>query len=488
MAPKIITMQKFFKSAIKNVQEAHFLFLVISIPAIIVFIAILPPAWGLDEQVHTARTYQISERNFYPDSIKNVSDTGLYGGYAPSSLVEVLNYGHLESNSVPREKPYFKRQDIRDKQELEAKLHAKLDPGYKVVYEFGASGPYSPIVYAPGSVGMFIGRKLDLNVGNMINLAKVFQAASYLALCFLSLWLLRKHRARWLIFILALLPSSIFQASTINADTFTIGMALVFLAILIDLFTRKKPLQRSDIGLLAVVTPLLMFSKPSYSLFAGILLFLPTKPLFKDLKHKAIVAGSILAVAALVFVVFSLQGMTYGDSILLYKDSGTAALIDPTDQIKWVLSHPLEYASLLWRTIVVAGSEWSQSFIGMLGYNTIATPQILTYVSVVSMVLAGLYGSKYSRNFALLLLGFGLLSALAVITILYATFNPVASDQITGVQGRYFIPCAPFILLGLMRLLPLEVSIRDKAAAPMFGIISFSILYITLYAYGSALF
>lgn len=467
-------------------REAHFLFVVIAIPALIGFISILPPAWGLDEQVHTARAYQISEGKLYPDSIKGKG--GLYGGAVPTSLVDILTYGHQESNAVPRQQAFFERQDIRDKKTLNDKLDKKLNTNRTTNYEFGASGPYSPIVYAPAATGMFIGRQLDLSVGSVITLGKVFQAITYIAMAVFALWIMRRNKSKWLLFVIALLPSSIYQAATINADAFTIGVTLVFLATTLFIFTRKKILQNIHIAVLSAATILLMLAKPSYSLLAGILLFLPTKPLFKNTKAKLIILGSLFGVAGLVFLISSLKGMEYGDSILLYKDAATAAQIIPGDQVKWILTHPIDYLVVLWHTFVVAGYEWNQSLIGMLGYNTIATPFIFTYFAGIVLVLAALYDNKYSRNQAILLLGFGLISALAVITVLYGTFNPVGSSVLSGVQGRYFIPCLPFILLGLFRLLPIKLTIKDKAVVPLFAGSSFLILYVTLYAYGKALF
>lgn len=483
LKPYITKIHNFLR---ENVREAHFLFVVLAIPALIVFISILPPAWGLDEQVHTARAYQVSEGKIYPDDIKGKG--GLYGGAIPTSLVDVLRYGHQESNAVPRQKVFFERQDIRNKKELQNKLDRKLNTKKTTNYEFGASGPYSPIVYAPAATGMFIGRQLNVSVGSVITFGKVFQAVTYIVMAAAALWIMRKNKSKWLLFVIALLPSSIYQAATINADSFTIGVTLLFLATVLFIFTHKKLLQPLHIGVLATATILLMLAKPSYSLLAGILLFSPVKPLFKNTKAKIITIGAILGAAALVFLISSLKGIEYGASILLYKDAATAAQIIPGDQVKWILTHPIGYVVVLWHTFVVAGFEWNQSLIGMLGYNTIATPFIFTYFAGIVLVLAALYDNKYSRNQALLLLGFGLLSALAVITILYGTFNVVGSPTLAGVQGRYFIPCLPFILLGLFRLLPVKLTIKDTAAAPLFACSSFLILYVTLYAYAKALF
>ena len=46
-------------------------------------------------------------------------------------------------------------------------------------------------------------------------------------------------------------------------------------------------------------------------------------------------------------------------------------------------------------------------------------------------------------------------AALAVVTValgLYLGYTTVGFGWINGIQGRYFVPCAPFLLFGLYRL------------------------------------
>lgn len=464
--------------------RAHFIFLMFAVPATFAFIQITPPAWGLDEQVHIARAYQISEGRLYPDPI---GEKGSYGGYLPASLVKNINYGHQQSNSVNRAAPFYARQDVKSKFELSVIKNEKINSKKKLQYEFGPAGAYSPVVYAPAAFGMALGTWFDLSVDNTLKLAKSMQASLYLLFVFIGLLLLRNNKSEWLIFIIALLPSTIFLSATINADSFTIGALILFIASLLSVLSQKKIMNNKQLIVIGLVTALLMTSKPSYNIFALALFLLPVN-LFGSVKRKWLTLSAILSVASVVFLASTIKGLMYSSSISLYKES-VAAQINLLDQIKWTALHPLDFAISVSKTLLAGGYEWGQSTIGLLGYNTIATPYIFMLLISIVLAIAALYGAKqYKKSEALAFLALGTASAFSVILIVYGTFNTVGNPEIGGVQGRYFIPCLPFLLLGIARLMPIKTSIDSHFVAPFFATSSALVLYVTIGVYFVALF
>ena len=87
--------------------EAHNLFLVIAIPAILFMLAILPPGWGLDEPMHAARAYQISNFDWYPNTLGKYT----YGGEISKSLIDAVTHGHKVSNNVNMNAIFLDRKD-----------------------------------------------------------------------------------------------------------------------------------------------------------------------------------------------------------------------------------------------------------------------------------------------------------------------------------------------------------------------------------------
>jgi len=474
----LLKLRNFFLVIVK---DPKYLFVLVSLPAIVVFVIITPPAWGLDEQVHIARAYQISEGNLYPD---NLANKGHFGGTLPQSLVDVLNYGHHESNSVDRSEPFFVRQDVRDGDHQKTLEASSLMSDERSMYDFGATGPYSPIVYAPSALGMVLGKILNLSVGDAVNAARFLQGVFYVMLGFVALWVIGNSRAKWLIFLVALLPSSIFLAATVNADAYTIGVALVFFAVMVSFYKQASPLSKHQIVLLAGVSGGLALTKPSYGLLAILILFLPRR-LFKTKWPKLIPVLIFLGVCILLALT-SIKGMPFSDTILMYRDETAKANMGLAEQLRWMLERPLDFLQVLYHTFVTESREWMQSLVGSLGYNSIFVPYPLLILSLIVIVIAGLTSQVPRERVTQLFAWTSLLSIIAVIVILYATFNTVGSDVVKGVQGRYFIPCIAFLLYGMAYFLPLSGQVRRLRF--LYISTAILVLYFTVYAYWKALY
>lgn len=471
----IASLRIFF---VKLINSSHSLFLLIALPAVILFLVVLPPAWGLDEQVHIARSYQVSQGNWYPDKL---AGKGHFGGAIPQSLEVALSHGHAVSNSVNREASFLDRKDDPNPS-LTNKIDSESIKSSLVIYDFGPTGPYAPVPYIPSAVGMGVGRMFDLSVGSTVLLARLFQAVFFLTVVAFALWLLRGTRARWVLFTVALLPSVMYQAITVNADAYTIAVSLLFSAVIYRLLTANERVDRRWVALLALSSVALVFTKPSYALLLGLIPFIP-KNIFGSRKRSLIIKASVLFGGFIILGAVSYKGLAYGDSILLYRDPTIAASINLTDQIIYILSHPIHFFQVMIESIVRYGGNWGTSVVGLLGYNTISTPYPFMILAYISLFVTSLYSKDITRKQAWWMLAVSIVSAVSVIVLLYGTFNGVGAGSVEGVQGRYFIPCAPLFLVAMGRLLPMRISASDKSIGLIHVIVSILVLYVTTIAY-----
>jgi hypothetical protein len=93
-----------------------------------------------------------------------------------------------------------------------------------------------------------------------------------------------------------------------------------------------------------------------------------------------------------------------------------------------------------------------QSWINGYGYYYWTPPQIVSLfflLSLGSVLLIDSTREQVNKKFRVALIVVFLAGYLATIVSLYATFTPVGSDQVFGVQGRYFIPLALLVFLAL---------------------------------------
>lgn len=438
----------------------HYVFLILAIPATIVFIKIVPPAWGLDEQVHIARAYNISQGHLYPEAIGR---KGSYGGALPANLVNVLEQGHTESNSIDRSLPFYDRKDIKEP-ERDAMLESRpIQLSNADVYDFGPTGPYSPLVYAPASLSMLVSTRLGMSVGSTVEMARLCLATLYIVAGFMALLILKDAKIKWLVFLILLLPNNVFQSSIISADTYTLSVVVLLFAAIYKAFTAKKLLDKPTELILYISMILMAFTKPGYIVLLAPLLFLPNSSLRQSRTRRFI----LLILVGILFIVTTLMGLRFADSMLVYKDAVSALQISLPGQLVWVLKHPLLFSVILVRTTVDSGLGWNQSIVGLLGYNTVNTPYILTYTITTCFVLASFLASEIRKRTALIFVISGFISILASIVLLYASFNIIGSKQILGVQGRYFTPALFFILAGVPSLLQIKIEAREATIVPL---------------------
>lgn len=470
----------FLQKIKKEILKTHNLFLVASIPAALLLLVVVPTSWGLDEQMHTARVYQISDGVLYPGKLAGEKN---YGGYISKNLIDALNNGWSISNQAKREMSFYdpSRKDLKGEQLTKAVNGRSINSESKY-YAFGPTGPYSPVVYAPAAVGMKIGRVLDLSVKKSIFLARLGQVSFYIALVYFSLRAVQNLKVRWLLLVVALLPASMYQAVTINADAFTNAAIIAFMALMGSLMLQKRKITLHQEIMLAAVTALIIFTKPSYVLAMALIALIPNR-LFKSKRLAYMKKASLLGVGLLLFIIVSIKGAQYSDAIHIYFTSKQAENIDITRQLLYIFSNPMEFSGVLLGSIIDNAREWHFSAIGVMGYNYVVTPYPLIVVASACIGLAMLYVDRFNKYFAVGSAILGLLSALSIIVLLYGTFNMIGSDTIAGVQGRYFIPCLVVAGFGVSRLTGVKVALRPGRDVLLFFTPIAFVLYGAIYAY-----
>lgn len=470
------------KEFIARFSQAHNIFLLISIPVIISFILISPPGWGLDEQVHIARVWQESKLILYPQKMPG----GFYGGEIPKPLADLLDQGHKDSNSVNRARYFFEREDFKNRatySSLESIKITKSTP--TVIYDFGATGIYNPISYLPATIGMSVASLFGMTVGGHIMLAKFMSAAFYIVTIFFALRFIRQDKIKWLIMIVALLPTSLYQASIITADTFSIAVTLLFLSIVLGVLVDREKIKKRTAWYLAISSILMVFTKINYVLFLGLLLLIPLSSLKVNIKQARIIKiASITGLAALAGIL-TLLSLRYV-SATGYGGNDVSSV----GQLNWVVSHPFDAILVLFRTAVIHGQVWINSIIGLFGFNAVTIPNIMASLYFIVIFVAALYTNPISKKLAWIIFMTGAIVNLSIIGALYLSYNSVGNIAVNGVQGRYFIPCLPLLAYGLAKILPIDLRIsKDKINAPIiFGVSAFVMSFTGLLIYAMAMF
>ena len=191
-------------------------FLVLGALLGLVFLVVTPPFQVPDEYQHFYRAFQVAEGTLLPQRLDSRGD-----GWLPASLPAVV--ARLGVDSIR-----FQR-DVRQRPEdMAAALAMPLEPTQRQLVPFPYTARYAPIAYGPQALGIAVGRGLGLGPAWLLYVGRLTTLACWLALGY---WALRlTPTSEWGLFLLLLMPMSLFEAASVSADAPTNGLAVLLIA------------------------------------------------------------------------------------------------------------------------------------------------------------------------------------------------------------------------------------------------------------------
>lgn len=309
------------------------------------------------------------------------------------------------------------------------------------------------VTYIPGIVGITLGRLLGLNGLLVIYLGRICSILFYL---FTMYWFIRLMPfGKSAAFIMAVLPMTIQQCCSYSYDSIVIEAAFLYLAVLFGLLYQKQPIQRWQIVLYVIFMIMLSVSKGGTYMSLCLLTMMIPISRFKDKKQKWIFVGCMAAVAVIAFLSSTLSYVLYvasptaeqaADSYLAGEAYGAAGL----------LQNPWTFICLTTRTLFLSGDGFLETMLGMqLGWLNVFVSRIVIYGLLLMMILSVLPvedGREHSEitvttGQKIFYLVAAALSVGMVFASMFMSWTPRDSTAIAGIQGRYFLPLLPALLL-----------------------------------------
>jgi hypothetical protein len=339
--------------------------------------------------------------------------------------VHYAEYGRLQSAAI---RDYI------------ANLPQDLKHTYEYCPPFGDHHQrYSYAPYYPAAVGFSLAMQLKRPWLEILHAARLSNFLTWVALAWLAIYLI--PTGKWLLTLLALSPMSVFIAASLSPDALTI--ALSFLAVALSLRLTLAPSAQTWLAAVIILI-LLTLSKLPYLILAGLLLLPATQqPVFLR-RHGGLILAGLAGICLLGGVAWYL---------LLHAGSGDFARVAST-QLGFVVHHPLVYLQQVAHSFYVFGGDLLHQFVGVFGWLQIPLPWSFVILHGAMLTFFALtdahYPTRLNRLSRFVLLTTFSLGLLAVATALYLLDTPSPDKTlITGLQGRYFIPLAPLLLLAL---------------------------------------
>jgi uncharacterized membrane protein len=405
------------------------------------FILITPPYQSPDEDNHFIRSYHLSQLNIIAKTEESNS-TLLVGEFLPKSLKESqLSFNDLKGN-------------VHNKTSIKIiinELKRELKEPDTQFYSFSSSAVYSPIPYMPQTIGITLGRTFDAPPIILLYLARIFNLIFASLLCYLAV----KNTPvfKWTFVLIITLPMTISLFSSASGDALVISTSFLFFAYLLK-YHYLNNLNYRNIIYLGILGIIITLCKPGY-------IFLPLLALAlfftKYNVKKTIIISIIFTLSILLLPV-------------LWNASVSEMYIAPfrEQQIQTLINNPYYIFKLLLNTYNVLFSYYYIQFIGSLGWLDTNLSQFAHIFPLsIIMLLTYIYELNNIKLPHLFLrissLGLFILITIFISLTLFINWDTNNDMIIEGIQGRYFIPLSPLLLIGFSNhLLNLKVNIKRK--------------------------
>ena len=249
--------------------------------------------------------------------------------------------------------------------------------------------------------------------------------------------------------VIALMPMSLSVGSAYSSDVMVFGLNFLWTAIILKIVFGKE---NTNIKMLSCILILLAFFialTKSYILLIP-LCFLITPKKFNSAKVYTATMFAIILSAAAGLVLW--HGLI--SDIPVNMNEGIA---DPNSQIRFILLHPLSYAIILLKTLIIKLPRLIITMVGVLGWQD--TPlDFCTYILYPVILYISMFYNNIEfelNKFQKIVVILTLISGIIItFTSLYIMWSPVENGVILGLNGKYFIPLLIPALLLLKKILP----------------------------------
>lgn len=318
--------------------------------------------------------------------------------------------------------------------------------------------------HLPMGIGFYLGIALDLPIIVCTHLAEIFAIVFYIVMGCLTIRIVPIKKE---IFAFCLLiPETIHQCSSVNYDAILIPCCIFLFAYILHLFYREENIKWKNMAIIALVTIVIALIKVPYITIAMTLFLIPVSHYELRIGRKD---GKNIEIASFVrkfwYVAVIVAILLVCVCIYLGRENSL---------IKTLMSDILELPSFLkflYRTYEDRIYAHLQQMVGVFGWvdSWVSNQYIILFFGMMVYLNVGITEHvdnrlSFKRRIALLVF---VTISLVLIEIAMQSWNyvyygwdttvgleqyrqyVVASDVNTGVQGRYFIPLLPMILVAL---------------------------------------
>jgi len=381
---------------------------------LLIFTFLVPPFQKPDEQTHFEQSLIISKGYLFCTKKSNntIPIEKKYINFIKTPYLDLLTHG---KSKLPR--PIF----LKD-------LFSNIQDNKKINFNIDHLCSFPIVSYLPQAFALTVTSISKLNPIMSLYSGRLFMSIlGYFWFLYLYKKITNNYKLA-LLFTFAL-PMTLHQISSFSYDAVQIMLALTFFMLIIN----------ENIGVNAqLFTVLLLFLVSKKIGYEGFFLFLFLIPF--EIKP--------MIILGLIFAPFYLLSKLSGTYDLQYFASNQ--VFDPLHQLNFLFSNPINIFKVLVATTIHRFTFYLQSLIGIFGwleYGLDPLSYLLYGLFFIYVIVETRHTLSLHKN-KTILLSLTLIISYIFIILLGFVFYTVKGTLISGgIQGRYFIPFVPFIIL-----------------------------------------
>lgn len=306
----------------------------------------------------------------------------------------------------------------------------------------GGADSYAPHLYVAPAASYAFSCATGQDTGTFLLLARLGNLFIATLLIAAGLW--ATLRARWALFVCALLPMTVYQIASVSADAMYLALSFAWIGAVCGVMEERVPTAKA-IWVLGPLAVMLAISKPGAAWVLIAILF--ARPVY--LRTVGTFTPALLKYLVVPFIVHLLW--------VLYSAGSANPLdgVDPAANLSRFIGEPLGVAKVFVQTFTGSHGIWLwKSSLGVLGWLDVYL-SIWSYAGLTLCLVASLWmgASKEAPgpwvSSGALLFSAGAAAMLALPLFIFWTFPQ--SPIVMGLQGRYFLPCVAFAVCFLAR-------------------------------------
>ena len=302
---------------------------------------------------------------------------------------------------------------------------------------FGSEVGKEFVAYTPAAIGIIMGKALRLSFFHTFLLSKMVILCTYVLLMYFAIKKLKNGKV--LLAVIGLSTTTMFMASSMSYDFWVIGFTTLGYSFFIsELQNRDKKLEYRNIIMMNICFLLGIAPKAIYFVIMFVLLFMPVDK-FKDKKQRRIYYSIIVGVAIFLMMTFLLPMLINSPGT---GDSRGGSDVNSTEQIKYILSNPIEYSGTLLNFLKdYLNLDYASEFISSMAYMGYGIGTAITLMLIAALMYIDRGEEKVRMPYVRASYFFSAaVCVVLVATALYISFTAVGADYIAGCQPRYLLP------------------------------------------------